>query len=41
LFESLYEAAGRDLPKTIALLQQAAAQGGDPFEAVRQLAKSN
>ena len=38
LFESLYEAAGRDLPKTIELLQHAAAKGGDPFDAVRQLA---
>ena len=41
LFESLYETAGRDLPKTIELLQQAAARGGDPFEAVRQLVKNN
>jgi len=41
LFESLYETAGKNLPKTIELLQQAAAQGGDPFDAVRQLAKKN
>lgn len=41
LFESLYEVAGKDLPKTIELLKKAAAQGGDPFEAVRQLVKSH
>ena len=39
LFESLYELSGKELPKTIELLQQAAAKGGDPFEAVRQLVK--
>ena len=33
--------AGQKLPKTIELLQQAAANGGDPFEAVRQLVKNN
>ena len=41
LFESLYESADRDLAKTIDLLQRAAAKGGDPFEAVRQLAKNS
>ena len=41
LFESLYDSAGQNLPKTIELLQQAAANGGDPFEAVRQLLKNN
>jgi len=41
LFESLYESAGRDLPKTIELLQRAAAKGGDPFDAVRQLVKKS
>jgi len=41
LFDSLYETAGRALPKTVELLQQAAAQGGDPFEAVHQLAHGN
>lgn len=41
LFESLYDAAGKDLPKTIELLKQAAAKGGDPFEAVRRLVKKN
>ena len=41
LFESLYELSGKELPKTIELLQQAAAKGGDPFEAVRQLVKNN
>ncbi|MDP9129592.1 MAG: aminopeptidase [Candidatus Binatota bacterium] len=41
LFESLYESAGKDLPKTIKMLQRAAAKGGDPFEAVRQLAKKS
>ncbi|MGZ8445403.1 MAG: aminopeptidase [Candidatus Binatia bacterium] len=39
LFESLYELSGKELPKTIELLQQAAAKGGDPFEAVRQFVK--
>ena len=29
----------RSLPKTIELLQQAVANGGEPFEAVRQLLK--
>jgi predicted aminopeptidase len=37
LFESLYQSAGNELPRTIELLQQAAAKGGDPFEAVREL----
>jgi predicted aminopeptidase len=37
LFESLYESAGYNLPKTIELLQQAADKGGDPFDAVRRL----
>jgi predicted aminopeptidase len=41
LFESLYETAGRDLLKTIRLLQRAAAEGGDPFDAVRHLAGRN
>jgi predicted aminopeptidase len=41
LFESLYDTAGQKLPKTIELLQQAVANGGDPFEAVRQLVKNN
>ncbi len=39
LFESLYASAGKDLGKTIELLQQAAAKGGEPFEAVRQMVK--
>ena len=41
LFESLYQSAGNDLAKTIERLQQAAAKGGDPFEAVRQLAQNS
>ena len=41
LFESLYETAGKNLPKTIELLQQAVAKGGDPFDAVRQLVKKD
>ena len=41
LFESLYDEAGQNLAKTIELLQQAAAKGGDPFEAARQLLKKN
>ena len=41
LFELLYDSAGQKLPKTIELLQQAVANGGDPFEAVRQLVKNN
>jgi predicted aminopeptidase len=41
LFESLYESAGKHLPKTIELLKQATAKGGEPFEAVRQLLKSH
>ena len=39
LFESLYASARKDLGKTIELLQQAAAKGGEPFEAVRQMVK--
>ena len=39
LFESLYASAGKDLVKTIEYLKQAAAKGGEPFEAVRQMVK--
>jgi len=41
LFELLYRSAGENLPKTIELLQQAAAKGGDPFDAVRQLTQTH
>src|SRR5581483_6851735 len=35
LFESLYQASGRDLMRTIAALREAVAKGGEPFAAVR------
>jgi predicted aminopeptidase len=35
LFESIYEACGRNLVKTIDTLRAAAAKGGEPFEAMR------
>jgi predicted aminopeptidase len=37
LFESLYQAAGQNLAKTIELLKEAADKGGEPFEAVQKL----
>jgi predicted aminopeptidase len=39
LFESLYEACGRDLPRTVQVLKDATAKGGEPFEAVRRWLK--
>ena len=39
LFESLYAIGRQGLGKTIELLQQAVAKGGEPFEAVRQMVK--
>jgi predicted aminopeptidase len=35
LFQALYEAQGMDLNKTISVLREAVANGGEPFEAVR------
>jgi predicted aminopeptidase len=37
LFESLYEASARNLVKTVESLKRAVENGGEPFEAVRQL----
>ncbi len=39
LFESLYASAGKDLGKTIEMLDSKRRQGGEPFEAVRQMVK--
>jgi predicted aminopeptidase len=39
LFESLYEACGRNLARTVAALKEATAKGGEPFEAVRRWLK--
>ncbi len=36
LFESLYEACGRNLVRTVAALKEATAKDGEPFEAVRR-----
>lgn len=36
LFESLFEFEGRDLVRTIDAMRQATANGGEPFDAVRQ-----
>ena len=36
LFESLYEACGQDLGRTIETLRKAVDKGGEPFETVRQ-----
>lgn len=41
LFESLYDLAGKNLAKTVELLKQAVAKGGDPFAAVRQSVKKD
>jgi len=35
LFQALYEAQGKDLNKTISVIREAVADGGEPFEAVR------
>jgi predicted aminopeptidase len=35
LFESLYDACGQDLGRTIETLRKAVDKGGEPFEAVR------
>ncbi|HEY7557348.1 MAG TPA: aminopeptidase [Candidatus Binatia bacterium] len=35
LFQALYEAQGEDLNKTISVIREAVADGGEPFEAVR------
>ena len=35
LFESLYEFEGRNLVRTIAALEQATQNGGEPFAALR------
>ncbi|MSP38773.1 MAG: hypothetical protein EXR70_09820 [Deltaproteobacteria bacterium] len=37
LFELLYEKSGRSLVKTVEMVKQAVADGGEPFEAVRRL----
>lgn len=36
LFETVYDSQGRDLVRTIEMLRQATASGGDPFEAVQR-----
>ncbi len=37
LFDTLYEAQGRDLKKAIGMIREAVSRGGEPFEAVRNL----
>ncbi|HEY7317462.1 MAG TPA: aminopeptidase [Candidatus Binatia bacterium] len=36
LFEALYQAEGKDLPRTIGAIKEAVANGGEPFDAVRK-----
>ncbi|HSK31769.1 MAG TPA: aminopeptidase, partial [Candidatus Limnocylindria bacterium] len=36
LFETLYEACGRSLARTVEALKEATAKGGEPFDAVRR-----
>jgi len=40
LFESVYQQSGQSLVKTVELLKRATDEGGEPFEAVRRLLKT-
>jgi predicted aminopeptidase len=40
LFESVYQKSGQNLAKTIDMLKRATDEGGEPFEAVRQMLKN-